>query len=171
MRSAGTEENGRVGAAYGAGVIAALTAEAAFIVMVTLVTLLRGMDPWMPSRMAGALILGPGAVQPAGFVAPDVAVGLALHAGMAVVVGLLYAALLPRVGVSPITGGIITGMLLYAFGFWILPLLFPSWLAPFWLPPLEKLLQAIAHIAYGVIFGWAYARLTRGLERSTYRRY
>ncbi|MGH7465877.1 MAG: hypothetical protein ACREK1_11925, partial [Longimicrobiales bacterium] len=75
------------------------------------------------------------------------------------------AALLPRVGVSPVTGGIMAGMLLYVFGFWILPLLFPSWLAPFWLPPLEKLLQGIAHVAYGIVFGWAYG----GLNRSTYQ--
>lgn len=57
-------------------------------------------------------------------------------------------------------GGLITGAVLYALGFWVLPLLFPVGLAPFWLPPLGKLLQAMAHAVYGVVFGFAYRQLT-----------
>lgn len=144
--------------AYGDGIVAALFAEAAFLLMMTAAALLMGMDAWQPSRMAGALVLGPAAMVPAGFDAGDVLTGLGMHAGMAVLVGLLYALLLPRLRLSPIAGGILTGMLLYLFGFWVLPLLFPEWLAPFWVPTSGKILQAVTHTFYGVVFGWVYAR-------------
>jgi hypothetical protein len=49
---------------------------------------------------------------------------------------------------------------LYLLGFWALPLLFPVWLSPFWLPPMGRALQAVAHAVYGVVFGVAYRRLT-----------
>ena len=108
-----------------------------------MVAIVQKSDPWGPSRMAAALLLGPEAVQPAGFVIGDVLAGLALHGGMAVLVGVLYALLLPRFRLSPITGGVATGMILYAFGFWVLPLLFPKWLSPFWLPLSGKFMQAL----------------------------
>lgn len=147
------------GTRFAEGVTAAFVAEAMFIAFMTTVAWVRGADPWTASRMAGALVLGPDAVEPPGLVAADVAIGLGLHVAMAVLVGLLYAALLPRIGVSPVAGGIITGMLLYLLGFWILPLLFPAWLAPFWLPPFDRLLQAIGHLAYGYAFGRVFALL------------
>lgn len=146
---------------YSAGVVASLIAEAVFIGMVALVSWVRGMDPWMVARVPASFLLGPGAIQPPGFVPGDVLLGMLMHLGMGILVGLIYAALLPRLGMSPIAGGLITAALLYAMGFWLLPLLFPVWLAPFWLPPTDKLLQAVAHAVYGVVFGIAYTRLCR----------
>lgn len=143
---------------YAAGVTAALAGELAFLLLVTAVAIGQKMDPWQPSRMAATLLLGPAAMQPPGFVIEDVLVGLGMHAGMAVLVGVLYALLLPRLGLSPIAGGMVTGMLLYVLGFWLLPVLFPGWLAPFWLPPSGKVMQALAHLFYGFVFGWVYAR-------------
>lgn len=147
---------------YRAGVAASLIAEAVFILMVAMVSLVRGMDPWMVARMPGSFLLGPQAVQPPGFVPGDVLVGLLMHLGLGILVGVIYAALLPRLGISPIAGGLIAGALLYALGFWVLPLLFPDWLAPFWLPPLEKVLEVVSHAVYGVVFGYAYGRLDPG---------
>lgn len=144
---------------YSAGVAASLIAEAVFIAMVMMVSLIRRKDPWMVTRVPASFLLGPDAVQPPGFVPGDVLLGLTMHAAMAVAVGLIYAALLPRVGVSPVAGGLITAAILYAMGFWVLPLLFPVWLAPFWLPPVGRMLQAVAHVVYGVAFGLAYKRL------------
>ncbi|HEV2149697.1 MAG TPA: hypothetical protein VGR37_20015 [Longimicrobiaceae bacterium] len=149
------------GPRYAAGVGASLVAEVVFIAVEAIVSLVRGMDPWMAARMPGALALGPGAVQPPGFVPGDVAVGLLTHLGLGIVVGLVYAALLPRLGISPLVGGLIAGAVLYGLGFWLLPLLFPAWLAPFWVPPVEKGVQAATHAVYGVVFGWAYRRLAR----------
>ncbi len=147
----------------GAGIAAALIAELAFMVMVAIVSLLRGMDPWMVVRVPASFLIGPDAVAPQGFVPGDVLLGLGMHAAMAVVVGILYARLLPRLGVSAVTGGIIAAAVLYVLGFWLLPLLFPVWLAPFWLPPMGKALQAMAHLTYGVVFGLFYRWLSRSV--------
>lgn len=144
---------------FAAGVAASLIAEAVFVAMVAAVSAARGMDPWRVVRMPASFLLGPSAIEPPGFVAGDVAVGLALHVGMGVLVGLVYAALLPRLGLRAVAGGLIAGAVLYLLGFWVLPLLFPSWLAPFSLPPLGRLLQAVAHAVYGVAFGVAFRRL------------
>lgn len=146
---------------YGAGIAASLVAETAFILMVMMVSWMRGMDPWMVTRVPGAFVLGPAAATPPGFAPTDVAVGLAMHLVLAIIVGALYAALLPRTGLSPIAGGLVTAAILYTLGFWALPLLFPGWLAPFWLPPTGRALQAVAHAVYGTVFGWTYGRLAR----------
>lgn len=146
---------------YGAGVAASLTAEAVFVAVVAAIALLRGNDPWMVARVPATLLLGPTAVQPTGFVPDKVLLGLLLHLWLSVLVGLVYAALLPRVGLPPVAGGLVTGAILYALGFWALPILFPSWLAPFWLLPTGRLLQALAHAVYGVVLGAAYSRLRR----------
>jgi hypothetical protein len=144
---------------YRAGILASLTAEAVFVGMVAMVALARGKDPWMVTRVPGAFLLGSDAVQPPGFIAGDVALGLLMHLLLGIMVGVIYAALLPLLEIAPMAGGLITGAILYAMGFWVLPLLFPAWLAPFWLPPMGRLLQAIAHAVYGWVFGATYSRL------------
>jgi hypothetical protein len=146
---------------YLAGVAASLAAEVVFIAMVMMVSWLRGKDPWMVTRMPGSFVLGPDAVRPPGFEPGDVLIGMLAHLLLGVLVGLIYAALRPRLGVSPVAGGLITGGILYALGFWILPVLFPGWLSPFWLPPTEKVLQVVAHAVYGWVFGMAFARFAR----------
>lgn len=130
--------------------------------MVAAVALIRDMDPWRVTRVPGSLLLGPDAVQPSASVPAEVAIGLAMHLFLAVLVGAIYAARLPRLGVSPVAGGLLTGAILYFLGFWVLPLLFPVWLASFWIGPVGKMLQAAAHVAYGLVFGWSYRHLTRG---------
>lgn len=144
---------------YGAGVAASLIAEAAFMMMVAMVSGVRGMDPWKVARVPGSFLLGPAAVEPAGFVVGDVLIGLLLHIWLGIVVGLIYAALLPALEIPAIAGGLIAGAALYALGFWALPLLFPAWLAPFWLPAVDRALQAMAHAIYGIVFGFAFERL------------
>lgn len=144
---------------YAAGVGASLVAEAVFMSMVAAVSWLRDMDPWAVVRMPASFLLGPSAVEPAGFVMGDVLLGLLMHMLLGVLVGVIYAALLPVLGLAPVLGGLLAGAVLYALGFWVLPLLFPAWLAPFWLPPSGRALQAVAHAVYGVTFGLAYRRL------------
>lgn len=146
---------------YRTGVLASLLAEAVFVAVVAAAAALRDGDPWRVIRVPGSFVSGPDAVEPSGFVAGDVAVGTTLHLGMAVLVGWIYAALLPRLGLQPITGGLITGAVLYALGFWILPLAFPDRLAAFWLPPPGRALQAGAHAIYGMAFGVGFRLLGR----------
>lgn len=127
--------------------------------IVAVVSLARGKDPWAVVRMPATFLVGPAAVEPPGLVAGDVLLGVLGHLWMGVLIGLIFAALLPRLGISPITGGLITGAVLYVLGFWVLPLLFPQWLAPFWLPPADKVLEAVTHGLYGLVFGISFKRL------------
>lgn len=144
---------------YGAGVAASFIAEAVFTLMVAGIALLRGMDPWQVVKMPASFVIGPDAVHPLGFVPWDVLLGLVMHVVFSVVVGLLYAFLLPRLGLSPLAGGLLAAALLYLFGFWILPLVFSDWFSPFWLPPVGRALQFIAHTVYGIVFGVSFSRL------------
>jgi hypothetical protein len=128
--------------------------------MVALVAALRDQDPWKVVRVPASFLIGPDATRPAGFVTGDVVLGLLMHLSFAVVVGVLYARLLPVLGLSPLAGGLVAGGLLYGFGFWLLPELFPGRLEPFRLPPAGKVLQAVAHLVYGVVLGFAYRALT-----------
>lgn len=131
------------------------------MIMVAAVAALRGIDAWTVVRIPASFLLGPGAVQPPGFAAGDILVGLLMHVGLGILVGLVYAYLLPRLGISPIIGGLIAGAVLYILGFWALPLLFPVWLSAFWLSPVGKLLQVLAHAVYGVVLGWTYGRIAK----------
>ncbi|MGI9179005.1 MAG: hypothetical protein ACR2H9_00620 [Longimicrobiaceae bacterium] len=145
---------------YGAGVAASLSAELVFILLTMPVLALMGKDIWAVVRMPAALIAGPQVMEPPGMVPSDVLLGLAMHIGLGIVVGVLYAILLPRLGLAPITGGLVAGAVLYLLGFVILPAGFPEWLAPFRLPPLMHMVEIVTHAVYGAVFGLAYRKLT-----------
>lgn len=144
---------------YAAGITASLIAEAVFIAVNMPILAAMGKDVWAVARMPGSLVAGPSVMEPPGLVPADVLLGLGMHAALGVLVGLVYAALLPRLGVSPITAGLIAGAVLYLFGFLILPAVFPGWLAPFRVPPLMHVIEIITHAVYGVVFGLAFRRL------------
>jgi len=146
---------------YGAGIGASLVAEAAFILLTMPILAAMGKDAWAVVRMPAALVAGPEVMQPHGWVPRDILLGLAMHIGLAIVVGVLYAILLPRLGVTAITGGLIAGAVLYVLGFLVLPVLFPEWLAPFRVPPVMHLVEIVMHAVYGPVFGWSYHRMTR----------
>jgi hypothetical protein len=146
---------------YGAGIGASLVAEAVFILSTMPILAVMGKDAWAVVRMPAALLAGPAVMQPRGWVPEDVLLGGAMHAGLAVLVGVLYAVLLPRIGVSAVAGGLITGAVLYVLGFLVLPAVFPEWLAPFRLPPVMYLVEIATHALYGLVFGWSYRRMAR----------
>jgi hypothetical protein len=149
------------GPLYRAGIGASLVAEAVFILLTMPILAVMGRDPWAVVRMPAVLVAGPEVMQPPGWVPADIMLGLAMHAGLAIVVGVLYAILLPRLGVTAVTGGLIAGAVLYALGFLVLPAVFPEWLAPFRVPPVMHLVESVMHAVYGFVFGWSYRRMAR----------
>lgn len=157
----GTSRQGSPSAHFRAGVLASLVAEAVFVIMVAGIAWLRGMDPWRVFRMPASFVVGPEAVQPSGFVPGDILLGSVLHVLLSILVGLLYAFLLPRLGLSPLGGGLLAGLLLYLFGFLLLPLVFRDWLDPFWLPPVGRAIQLVAHIVYGAVLGASFRSLVQ----------
>ncbi len=146
---------------YGGGIGASLVAETVFVLSTMPVLAAMGRDVWAVVRMPAALAVGPEAMQPPGWVPGDVLLGGAMHAGMAILVGVLYAVLLPRIGVSAVAGGLITGVALYVLGFLVLPAIFPEWLAPFRVSPIMHLVEIAQHGIYGLVFGWSYRWMTR----------
>jgi hypothetical protein len=135
-------------------------AEAVFIGLTMPVLAVMGRDVWAVVRMPAALVAGPEVMQPPGWVPEDVLLGIAMHVGLGFLVGLVYALLLPRLDVTPVTGGLIVGAVLYVLGFLVLPRIFPEWLAPFQVPPVMHGIEIVMHAVYGVIFGWTYQWLT-----------
>jgi hypothetical protein len=143
---------------YAAGITASLTAEAVFIAVNMPILAVMGKDVWAVARMPASLVAGPSVMEPPGFVPADVLLGLGMHVALGILVGVVYAVLLPRLGVSPIVGGLIAGAVLYLLGFGLLPAVFPDWLAPFRVPPLMHVIEIITHAVYGVVFGLAFRR-------------
>lgn len=143
---------------YAAGITASLIAEAVFIAVNMPILAVMGKDAWAVARMPASLVAGPSVMEPPGFVPADVLLGLGMHVALGILVGVVYAVLLPRLGVSPIVGGLIAGAVLYLLGFLLLPAVFPDWLAPFRVPPLMHMIEIITHAIYGVVFGLAFRR-------------
>lgn len=141
-----------------AGVYAALSAEAVFVGVVAAMSFLAGRDPWKVAKVPAAFLIGPAATRPEGFAAGDILLGLLMHLLFAALIGVLYGLLLRPLRLSPLTGGLLAGGLLYLFGFWLLPALFPEWLEPFRLPVAGKVMQALAHLIYGFALGLFFAR-------------
>jgi hypothetical protein len=143
---------------YTAGITASLIAEAVFITVNMPILAVMGKDAWAVARMPASLVAGPSVMEPPGFAPADVLLGLGMHVALGILVGVVYAALLPRLGVSPIVGGLIAGAVLYLLGFVLLPAVFPDWLAPFRVPRLMHMIEIITHAVYGVVFGLAFRR-------------
>ena len=141
---------------YRAGITASLVAEMAFAGLMMGLMAARGKDPWKPTRASASLVFGPEVAEPPGFVPADVARGLTMHVTYSVIAGGLYAALLPRLRLSPVQGGLVTGGVLYALGSYILPATLGDWVEPMKKSPKEKAMTAVTHAFYGVVFGLAY---------------
>ena len=94
---------------YREGITASLVAETAFTAVMMGLMTARGKDPWKPTRASASLVFGPGVAEPPGFVPGDVARGLTMHVTYSVIAGGLYAALLPRLRLTPVQGGLVTG--------------------------------------------------------------
>lgn len=146
---------------YGAGITASLIAETAFVALMMGLMTARGKDAWKPTRASASLVFGPGVAEPPGFVPADVARGLSMHVTYSVIAGGLYAALLPRLRLTPTQGGLVTGGVLYALGSYILPAMLGEWVEPMNKSPKEKVMTAMTHAFYGVVFGLAYRELTK----------
>ena len=94
---------------YREGITASLVVETAFTAVMMGLMAARGKDPWKPTRASASLVFGPGVAESPRFVPEDVAKGLSVHVTYSVIAGGLYAALLPRLRLTPFQGGLVTG--------------------------------------------------------------
>lgn len=141
---------------YASAIAASLGAEVVFVGVTMGLSQLQGKDPWHITRAPASLLVGPAATHPAGFHASDVALGLAMHLVLGVLVGVAYAELLRRFPLPPVVAGLLAGGLLYTLGTYVLPELFPYWFSPMEKGPRERGMAAATHALYGLAFGLLY---------------
>lgn len=141
-------------AIIGAGVIAAL----AFAVFETLMyAVALGQSPWVPTRMAAAILLGPAALEASGPPGLQVAMA-ALFVNF--VLGILYALILSLIirglpqGPAMITGGLF-GVLIYLVNFFWFDAVYP------WVAEAQNYVSAIGHGLFGFVLAWSYKVLCR----------
>lgn len=141
-------------AALSASVIAGLV----FAVLdIGLGWLLRGVSPWTPLRMIAAIVLGPGALAPAGtFDAGVVLVAMFLHLVLSIIYGTFLALVFPAVDrpLGIVIGGFY-GLALYYVNFYGFDA-FSPWFAD------ERGWTSIAsHIVFGTVLAYAYQAINR----------
>ena len=146
---------------YTAGVVASLFAEVVFTALGVAISALRKEDVWGTVKMPGALVLGSDRTQTGSWLTSEIGVGILMHVLLAVLVGIIYSALLPRLRISPTSGGVAAGLILYLLGVWILPAAFPNWLTSWRVPLIDRAIELVTHLIYGVVFGMAYSSLVR----------
>ena len=120
--------------------------------------LVVGTSPWVTSHMIAALVMGPNALQGAGFSVGIVAVALATHYLLGVVFALLLAILmapfhLDSSAAMALLAGAAFGLLLYAFNFYGLVRFFP------WFGELRGTATLVAHLIFGMAAALIYWKL------------
>ena len=117
----------------------------------------RGISPWAPLRMMGAIVLGPKAlVPPDTFDARIVAVAILLHLVLSIVYGTFLALVMPRVdaAMGVLIGGLY-GLALYYINFYGFTSFSP------WFVDQRDWLGIISHGAFGAVLACTYAAINR----------
>ncbi|ARP98413.1 hypothetical protein [Pseudorhodoplanes sinuspersici] len=137
-----------------AGAISGIGAGIVFAVfeMVASAAMMGAGASFMPLRMIGAILLGPGALDPSYSIWAAGAAGLIVHLALSVVYGAVFAMILG--GLRSATWDVLLGA---AFGFalWLInfyliaPMAFP------WFLDANPVIQFVAHtILFGAVLGW-----------------
>ncbi len=139
---------------YTAGLVGGLLGGIVMTLPALAYGLLSGHGPWYPVNLVAATVLRPmqslTAQQAAVFNPLALLVGLAIHLGVATLVGLIFALLLPTLPGPPQIWALIVGPLLWLAAVWVfLPILNPL---------MAQLLDwpsfALANLIYGLVMGF-----------------
>jgi hypothetical protein len=144
-----------------AAAVAGLCAGAILMVLELLWSaMVTGTSPWATSQMIAALVMGPKALQEAGFGAGVVAVALVTH----YLLGIVFAVVLAII-VAPfqfdssapaaLLAGAVFGVLLYVFNFYAMVRFFP------WFAEMRGATAVAAHLIFGVAAALIYWKLER----------
>jgi uncharacterized membrane protein YagU involved in acid resistance len=145
-----------------AGVWAGLIAGVVFMMLeMGLVSFVQGESPWAPPRMIAAIALGqdvlPQPGTPATFNLMILTTAMVVHLVLAIVYGLIGAALASRLGYAGATAlGAVCGLAIYLINFYpIASAIFP------WFAMARGWISVFAHIVFGVVVGTSYVWLRR----------
>jgi uncharacterized membrane protein YagU involved in acid resistance len=139
---------------YRAGITGGLIAGAVMVVVMAAWGMLTGRSIWFPVNLISAAVLpwaqtaSPEALE--AFNPAAAVVGTLIHFGISMLLGLLFALVLPTLPGSTLLWGIVVGTLLYVGAhFALLPLVNPR---------MYELVSdrtfLVAHIAFSVVLGW-----------------
>jgi hypothetical protein len=150
-----------------AAIWAAIIAGVVFLVLeMALVAVVQGESPWAPPRMIAAIGMGEGVLPPpATFDAGIVAVALAIHFALAIVLAVILAWGIARFGLglaASIVAGAVFGLAVYYVNFYGFTAVFP------WFAMARGMIGIVAHAAFGAVAGGAYHALeSRSVNRMT----
>ncbi len=146
-------------AAFWAGLLAGLV----FLILeMLLVPMFLGGSPWGPPRMIAAIAMGREVLPPpATFDLGIVMVALVIHFVLSILMAFVFALLANGRNVgTAIVIGIIFGLALYAFSFYVMTAVFP------WFAEARNWVSILAHAAFGLVLGLTYSNLaSRHLAR------
>jgi hypothetical protein len=116
------------------------------------VSMLQGPGMWMPVKLIGGVVLGSRAVnRPGSFDVRPILMGLAVHAVVSVILGILFALLSSRL--PPVT--LILYGVVYALVIWLVALfLVLPVVDPLLVNNTNPALFALSHMMYGLSLGW-----------------
>ena len=138
-------------AALAAGMAAGILATA---VQVTLWFVLTDALPeifYRDARFAAAIVMGPGALSPAGARATVLLAATLVHFALSIVYGVIVSWLAARLGArASLLAGAVFGVALYALNMHAFTALFP------WFAASRDGITLVAHIAFGVVAAGAY---------------
>jgi hypothetical protein len=147
---------------FGAGALAALLAECVFVALEVLLHSVTGKSPLDPLRMPAVLVIGSESLPASHLIASRLEIGILLHVALSILVGVLYAASVQRLGIGAISAGVATGLILYLLAFYVFPLAWPAWFADWNVTWTRKAVEALTHGGYGFVLGLAYGKMTSG---------
>ena len=140
-----------------AAAVAGIIAGAVFLMLeMLLVTLVDGMSPWGPPRMMAAIVMGEGVLPPpASFDLPIMAAAMLVHFALAIVLGIVFAALLGQRVLSDFASvavGALFGAAVYFVNFYGMTALFP------WFAMARNHSSLAAHLVFGGVLALAYRK-------------
>ncbi|MGH2621042.1 MAG: hypothetical protein ACRDHG_10805 [Anaerolineales bacterium] len=139
---------------YSAGVIGGLIGGVGVALVGAGYGLISGVGIWLPVNLVAAAVLRPLQQQSLGEIARfdplALGIGLVLHAGVSLALGVLFSFLLPALPGRPLFWGPVIGPLLWVgASVAALPVINPAMSAN-----LEIVSFAIANVSYGLLLGW-----------------
>lgn len=145
-----------------AGILAGLIGGVVFMMIeMGMIALFQRESPWGPPRMIAAIVLGQGVLPqpgtPATFDFMIMMVAMVVHFVMAVIYGLIGAALASRLGYGGATAlGAVCGLAIYLINFYpVASAMFP------WFAMGRGWISVFAHIMFGAVVGASYVGLRK----------
>lgn len=132
------------------GIIAGIVGSVGIIVVIGLLALATGRDPFLSPQVISSVILGASAFD--GGILPTI-VGTIMHFGAGAIYGAIFALVVPKMPRGFwFVAGLVYAMLIWGIAALALPLLLP----PNEIPPLDYTnAQIVSHLTYGITLGVA----------------